>query len=160
MSEALGNRDKAAVPESSQFLTFSLAGEEYGVDILKIQEIKGYVPTVGSTFKILTTTGTETGTFATVNGLTINGTEAYTVTYQPTDVLLTVVSAAAPASLATRISDTRLIGSEDARLTSALREFNAGYVVEGTRFTARNAVATPRALARTRMMDLVKELHR
>jgi hypothetical protein len=127
---------------------------------LNISEIKGYVPTVGSTFKILTTTGTETGTFATVNGLTINGTEAYTVTYQPTDVLLTVVSAAAPASLATRISDTRLIGSEDARLTSALREFNAGYVVEGTRFTARNAVATPRALERTRMMDLVKELHR
>jgi purine-binding chemotaxis protein CheW len=31
--------------ENSQFLTFSLAGEEYGVDILKIQEIKGYVPT-------------------------------------------------------------------------------------------------------------------
>lgn len=29
----------------SQFLTFSLDGEEYGVDILKVQEIKGYVPT-------------------------------------------------------------------------------------------------------------------
>jgi purine-binding chemotaxis protein CheW len=29
---------------SSQFLTFSLGGEEYGVDILKVQEIKGYVP--------------------------------------------------------------------------------------------------------------------
>ena len=30
---------------ANQFLTFSLADEEYGVDILKVQEIKGYVPT-------------------------------------------------------------------------------------------------------------------
>ena len=29
----------------NQFLTFSLGDEEYGVDILKVQEIKGYVPT-------------------------------------------------------------------------------------------------------------------
>ena len=29
----------------SQFLTFSLSEECYGVDILKVQEIKGYVPT-------------------------------------------------------------------------------------------------------------------
>ncbi|HVT12744.1 MAG TPA: chemotaxis protein CheW [Fimbriimonadaceae bacterium] len=31
--------------QTSQFLTFTLAGEEYGVDILKVQEIKGYVAT-------------------------------------------------------------------------------------------------------------------
>src|SRR5947209_12320557 len=31
--------------DSNQFLTFSLGDEEYGVDILKVQEIKGYVPT-------------------------------------------------------------------------------------------------------------------
>jgi len=30
---------------SQQYLTFTLADEEYGVDILKVQEIKGYVPT-------------------------------------------------------------------------------------------------------------------
>ena len=30
---------------SNQFLTFTLGDEEYGVDILKVQEIKGYVPT-------------------------------------------------------------------------------------------------------------------
>lgn len=30
---------------NNQFLTFSLGGEEYGVDILKVQEIKGYVKT-------------------------------------------------------------------------------------------------------------------
>lgn len=30
--------------DSNQYLTFSLAAEEYGVDILKVQEIKGYAP--------------------------------------------------------------------------------------------------------------------
>jgi purine-binding chemotaxis protein CheW len=31
--------------ETNQFLTFSLGGEEYGVDILKVQEIRGYTST-------------------------------------------------------------------------------------------------------------------
>jgi purine-binding chemotaxis protein CheW len=31
--------------DANQFLTFLLGEEEYGVDILKVQEIKGYVPT-------------------------------------------------------------------------------------------------------------------
>ena len=31
--------------DANQFLTFSLGDEAYGVDILKVQEIKGYVPT-------------------------------------------------------------------------------------------------------------------
>ena len=31
--------------DTNQFLTFSLGDEEYGVDILKVQEIKGYVTT-------------------------------------------------------------------------------------------------------------------
>lgn len=31
--------------DTNQFLTFSLGDEEYGTDILKVQEIKGYVPT-------------------------------------------------------------------------------------------------------------------
>jgi len=30
--------------DGNQFLTFSLGDEEYGVDILRVQEIKGYVP--------------------------------------------------------------------------------------------------------------------
>jgi purine-binding chemotaxis protein CheW len=30
--------------EESQYLTFTLGAEEYGTDILKVQEIKGYVP--------------------------------------------------------------------------------------------------------------------
>ncbi len=37
--------DNGQSAEANQFLTFSLSEEEYGVDILKVQEIKGYVPT-------------------------------------------------------------------------------------------------------------------
>jgi purine-binding chemotaxis protein CheW len=32
----------AFASEGSQYLTFTMAGEEYGVEILKVQEIKGY----------------------------------------------------------------------------------------------------------------------
>ncbi len=35
--------DKGSL-NSSQFLTFILAGEEYAVDILRVQEIRGWVP--------------------------------------------------------------------------------------------------------------------
>ena len=30
--------------EGLQYLTFNLAGEEYGIDILKVQEIRGWMP--------------------------------------------------------------------------------------------------------------------
>lgn len=36
---------KISTEGAGQFLTFTVADEEYGVDILKVQEIKGYVPT-------------------------------------------------------------------------------------------------------------------
>jgi purine-binding chemotaxis protein CheW len=35
---------REAVVENLQYLTFNLAGESYGVDILKVQEIRGWVP--------------------------------------------------------------------------------------------------------------------
>jgi purine-binding chemotaxis protein CheW len=40
------SRDDAATTaaESGQYLSFLLAGEEYGVDILKVQEIRGWTP--------------------------------------------------------------------------------------------------------------------
>jgi len=59
--------------------------------ILNISLINGFVPTIGSTFKIMNF-NSEAGTFATVNGLAINSSEHFTITYQGTDVLLTVVS--------------------------------------------------------------------
>ncbi len=40
----LMNQDNLLSADSNQFLTFTLGDEEYGVDILKVQEIKGYVP--------------------------------------------------------------------------------------------------------------------
>jgi hypothetical protein len=58
---------------------------------LNISLIPGYVPAVGSTFKIVNF-NSETGTFTTVNGLGINSSEHFTIAYQGTDVLLTVVS--------------------------------------------------------------------
>ena len=36
--------DKASHSEKSMFLTFQLAGEEYGIDILAVQEIRGFSP--------------------------------------------------------------------------------------------------------------------
>jgi purine-binding chemotaxis protein CheW len=44
MSTAKGaaGADKSAAESSEQYLTFMLAGEEYGVDILRVQEIKGW----------------------------------------------------------------------------------------------------------------------
>src|SRR5450631_4386651 len=34
--------DKSVAGSGDQYLTFMLAGEEYGVDILRVQEIKGW----------------------------------------------------------------------------------------------------------------------
>jgi purine-binding chemotaxis protein CheW len=44
MSTAKGTAgaDKSAAESSEQYLTFMLAGEEYGVEILRVQEIKGW----------------------------------------------------------------------------------------------------------------------
>src|SRR5258708_23700423 len=42
MSAAKAGADKSAAETSEQYLTFMLAGEEYGVDILRVQEIKGW----------------------------------------------------------------------------------------------------------------------
>jgi len=129
---------------------------------LNITEASGYVPAVGATFKILNFSS-ETGTFATVNGLTINSSEGYTITYQPTDVLLTVVSTGAPADPAVRISDARLIESRDgvelsegARLAAALERFNADYAGGG--LNARNAAAPiPGEAERARLRNLIKD---
>ena len=59
----------------------------------------GFTPTVGQHFEILTAS-TVSDTFTTVNGLAINGSEHFTITYQAGDVILTVVSGALTASSA------------------------------------------------------------
>ena len=58
---------------------------------LNISLLNGFVPALGSTFKIVTS-NSDSGQFATVTGLAINSSEHFTIAYQSTDVLLTVVS--------------------------------------------------------------------
>jgi purine-binding chemotaxis protein CheW len=41
-AKAAAGANKSATDASEQYLTFMLAGEEYGVDILRVQEIKGW----------------------------------------------------------------------------------------------------------------------
>ena len=60
---------------------------------LNINLGSGFTPTVGEHFVILTASSVS-DTFATVNGLAINGSEHFTITYQAGDVVLTVVSGA------------------------------------------------------------------
>jgi hypothetical protein len=60
---------------------------------LNIKLINGFIPAIGDTFTILTGSAV-TGTFATVNGLSINGSEHFTITYNSTNVTLKVVSGA------------------------------------------------------------------
>jgi len=58
---------------------------------LNVTLINNFVPAIGNTFAILTGSAV-TGTFATVNGLSINSGEHFTIAYHPTNVTLTVVS--------------------------------------------------------------------
>jgi ribosomal protein L24E len=61
---------------------------------LNISLLNHFVPTIGSTFDILNA-GSLSGTFATVNGLSINGSEHFSISYNGTEAILTVVSGAA-----------------------------------------------------------------
>ena len=58
---------------------------------LNVKLINGFVPAIGNTFTILTAS-TVNGTFATVKGLSINSSEHFTIAYNPTNVMLTVVA--------------------------------------------------------------------
>jgi hypothetical protein len=111
---------------------------------LNINVAAGFVPKVGSTFKIMNFTS-ETGTFATVNGLAINSSEHFTITYQGTDVLLTVVSGAAASNTASvaSIRASSLAGRTSAALNPVGRGFGPGRQVGAFNFLPSN----PRPLA-------------
>lgn len=64
---------------------------------LNVSLINGFVPALGASFDILNTSA-RSGTFSTVNGTAINGSEHFSVTYNGNDVLLTVVAGAAAPS--------------------------------------------------------------
>lgn len=40
--DSMDSMDSSGVPASGEYLTFTLGQEEYGIDILKVQEIRGY----------------------------------------------------------------------------------------------------------------------
>jgi hypothetical protein len=63
---------------------------------LNLSLVNGFVPALGTQFDILDASSV-TGTFTTVNGIAINGSEHFAVTYNGNDVILTVVSGAAAA---------------------------------------------------------------
>ena len=44
MGMMTGKFDKSATAHAREYLTFRLGAEEYGIDILKVQEIRGYEP--------------------------------------------------------------------------------------------------------------------
>ena len=60
---------------------------------LNISLINHFTPTIGSTFDILNASSL-LGMFSTVNGLSINGSEHFSISYNGTEVVLTVVSGA------------------------------------------------------------------
>ena len=76
---------------AGQFNVLTVTGSSALGGTLNIGLLNGFVPTVGSTFKILSASSVS-GTFATVNGTTINSSEHFTVTYNSNNVTLNVVS--------------------------------------------------------------------
>jgi fibronectin-binding autotransporter adhesin len=58
---------------------------------LKIGLISGFVPNIGDTFSVINA-GSISGTFANVQGVDINSSEHFTVQYNPTSVVLQVMS--------------------------------------------------------------------
>ena len=88
------NIDIGGTTAGTQFdqLTISSAASLNGT--LNLDLINSFVPTVGETFDILNA-GSVAGTFATVNGLPINGSEHFGVVYNSNNVTLDVLKGAA-----------------------------------------------------------------
>ncbi len=78
----------------TKFDQLNVTGSAVLSGTLNLKSINGFVPTVGSTFDILNATNL-LGTFSTVTGTKINGSEHYVVTYSGTEVLVTVASGGA-----------------------------------------------------------------
>jgi hypothetical protein len=77
----------------SQYAQLNVARAATLGGTLNLTLINGFVPNIGDTFKVLNASSVS-GTFATINSLCINSDEQFAVTYEATDVLLTVVAGA------------------------------------------------------------------
>jgi hypothetical protein len=100
----------------------------------------GFTPTVGQTFTILTASSVS-DTFATVNGLAINGSEHFTITYHPGSVVLTVVSGALTAATPASLLVTQLI--QPVLHHSSVAKGHYGLEVIGRGFGQHPAVVAP-----------------
>jgi hypothetical protein len=86
---ALDANMKAA--NAGQFSVLSVTGSASLKGTLNIKLLNNFVPAIGATFQILTASRVN-GTFATVNGTAINGTEHFQVNYSSNNVTLQVVA--------------------------------------------------------------------
>jgi hypothetical protein len=77
---------------TSQFSQLKVTGKATLAGTLNIALLRGFVPPVNSTFKVLTCSSSLAGTFSTVNGTSINRTEHFRVQYNSNNVTLEVVS--------------------------------------------------------------------
>lgn len=77
--------------KATQFNQLSVSGKATIGGTLNIGRLGGFIPALGASFPILTCT-TLNGTFATVNGTSINSTEHFVVQYNANNVTLEVVA--------------------------------------------------------------------
>jgi hypothetical protein len=84
---------------------------------LNLSLINAFVPTVGSTFEILNASSVS-GTFSTVNGTAINGSEHFVVACDTTDCDVTVASGAASTSAGTMSTQRSADSSGRAKFTN------------------------------------------
>ncbi len=76
---------------ATQFNQLDVTGTAHLGGTLSIGRLKGFVPPLNSTFEVFTCSSL-TGTFATVNGTSINSSEHFEVQYNSNNVTLQVVS--------------------------------------------------------------------
>ena len=89
------NIEVTGTAPGTQFDTLTVTGTATLGGALNVLRPGGFVPAVGASFRFLSARSVS-GTFASVSGLGINGSESFTVSYATTGVTLTVVGPPAP----------------------------------------------------------------
>jgi hypothetical protein len=87
-------KEEIAGTGAGQFDVLNVTGTASLGGTLNISLLNGFVPAPGSSFNFLTAASIS-GTFATVNGLAINGSESFTLTYGAQTVTLNAIAQAA-----------------------------------------------------------------
>ena len=80
----------------TQYSQLNITGTSALSGTLNIAVINKFKPTIGQTFTVLNASTGITGTFSVVNGTAIDSTKHFSISYNPTTVVLTVVSGPAP----------------------------------------------------------------